>query len=74
MAHQQKQNICLPTNVLFLVIQAVGLVYHHDAVVDIIKPQERYTLARDEIQGRNAMLANEAYVLFYGNRISSRVI
>ena len=34
---QQKQNICLPTNVLFLFIQAAGLVYHRDAVVDIIK-------------------------------------
>ena len=34
--HQQKQNICLPTNVLFLFIQAAGLAYHHDAVVDII--------------------------------------
>ena len=35
-ARQQKQNICLPTNVLFLFIQAAGLAYHHDAVVDII--------------------------------------
>ena len=35
---QQKQNICLPTNVLFLFIQAAGLVYHHDAVVYIISP------------------------------------
>ena len=26
------------------------------------------------IPGRNVMLVNEAYVLFYGNRISSRVI
>ena len=25
---QQKQNICLPTNVLFLFIQAAGLAYH----------------------------------------------
>ena len=35
-SHQQKQNICLPTSVLFLFIQAAGLAYHHDAVVDII--------------------------------------
>ena len=28
---QQKQNICLPTNVLFLFIQAAGLVYHRRA-------------------------------------------
>ena len=35
---QQKQNICLPTNVLFLFIQAAGLAYHHDAVVYIISP------------------------------------
>ena len=33
---QQKKNFCLP-KVLFLFIQAAGLVYHHDAVVDIIK-------------------------------------
>ena len=30
-SHQQKQNICLPANVLFLFIQAAGLVYHHRA-------------------------------------------
>ena len=34
---QQKENFCLP-KVLFLFIQAAGLVYHHDAVVDIISP------------------------------------
>jgi len=28
---QQKQNICLPTNVLLLFIQAAGLAYHHRA-------------------------------------------
>ena len=28
MLHQQKENICLPTNVLFLFIQASGLAYH----------------------------------------------
>jgi len=28
---QQKENICLPTNVLFLFIQAAGLVYHRRA-------------------------------------------
>ena len=32
---QQKENFCLP-KVLFLFIQAAGLAYHHDAVVDII--------------------------------------
>ena len=34
---QQKENFCLP-KVLFLFIQAAGLAYHHDAVVDIISP------------------------------------
>ena len=29
--HHQKQNICLPTNVLFLFIQAAGLAYHRRA-------------------------------------------
>ena len=33
---QRKENFCLP-KVLFLFIQAAGLAYHHDAVVDIIK-------------------------------------
>ena len=33
---QQKRNFCLP-KVPFLFIQAAGLAYHHDAVVDIIK-------------------------------------
>ena len=33
---QQKENFCLP-KVLFLFIQAAGLAYHHDAVVNIIK-------------------------------------
>ncbi|MBQ3057273.1 MAG: hypothetical protein IJC95_07310, partial [Clostridia bacterium] len=36
MPRQQKENFCLP-KVLFLFIQAAGLAYHHDAVVDIIK-------------------------------------
>ena len=36
-AHQQKRNFCLP-KVPFLFIQAAGLAYHHDAVVDIISP------------------------------------
>jgi len=39
MLHQQKRNFCLP-KVPFLFIQAAGLVYHHDAVVDIIKGGE----------------------------------
>ena len=35
---QQKENICLPTNVLFLFIQAAGLVYHRrTSAVHIIK-------------------------------------
>ena len=34
---QQKRNFCLP-KVPFLFIQAAGLAYHRDAVVDIISP------------------------------------
>ena len=37
--NQQKRNLCLP-KVPFLFIQAAGLAYHHDAVVDIIKGGE----------------------------------
>jgi hypothetical protein len=35
-----KMHFCLLTKVRFLFIQAAGLAYHHDAVVDIIKGGE----------------------------------
>ena len=35
--HQKRSNFCLPKVTSFF-IQAAGLVYHHDAVVDIISP------------------------------------
>ena len=47
MAHQQKQNICLPTNVLFLFIQAAGLAYH------------RRTTCGAYHQGRQAALVSQ---------------
>jgi len=56
---QQKENFCLP-KVLFLFIQAAGLVYHHGNAVDIIKGgepplylitrQRAFSLRLDEIQ------------------------
>ena len=36
-SHQKRSNFCLPKVTSFF-IQAAGLVYHHDAVVDIISP------------------------------------
>ena len=38
------------------IINSKGIAYHQHEVLDIIKPQARYTLTRDEIQGRNAPL------------------
>ena len=57
---QQKQNICLPTNVLFLFIQAAGLVYHHDAVVDIIKGGEPplYLITRQRVSTCGLMISS----------------
>ena len=37
---QQKQNICLPTNVLFLFIQAAGLVWNQRAPRVVWTPDE----------------------------------
>ena len=38
------------------IINSEGIVYHQCEALHIIKPQARYTLARDEIQGRLAAL------------------
>ncbi|MBQ3252511.1 MAG: hypothetical protein IJB02_04650 [Oscillospiraceae bacterium] len=38
------------------IINSVGIAYHQHTVLHLIKPQEKYTLARDEIQGRLADL------------------
>ena len=32
------------------IINSAGIAYHQHAVLHLIKPQEKYTLARDEIQ------------------------
>ncbi|MBR3750874.1 MAG: hypothetical protein IKK58_03795 [Clostridia bacterium] len=60
---QQKQNICLPTNVLFLFIQAAGLVYHHDAVVDIIKGGEPplYLITHQRASACGLMIYNASH-------------
>ena len=38
------------------IISSEGIAYHQHEVLYIIKPQEKCTLARDEIQGRLAAL------------------
>ena len=38
------------------IINSVGIAYHQCRALYIIKPQIKCTLARDEIQGRNAPL------------------
>ena len=43
---QQKQNICLPTNVLFLFIQAAGLAYHPTQVGISSAPLGLYLITR----------------------------
>ena len=56
--HQQKENFCLP-KVLFLFIQAAGLVYHHDAVVYIIKGGKPplYLITRQRVFSRGLMIS-----------------
>ena len=41
---QQKQNICLPTNVLFLFIQAAGLAYHRRTTCGVYHQGRRAAL------------------------------
>ena len=41
---QQKQNICLPTNVLFLFIQAAGLSYHRRTTCGVYHQGRRAAL------------------------------
>ena len=36
--------------VALYIINSEGIAYHQHAVLHLIKPQEKYTLARDEIQ------------------------
>jgi len=38
------------------IINSEGIAYHQHEVLYIIKPQVRYTLTRDDIQGRLAAL------------------
>ena len=72
--HQQKENFCLP-KVLFLFIQAAGLVYHHDAVVYIIKGglpplylitrQRVFSLRLDDIQCSALMICRNKLRMIY---------
>ena len=49
------------------IINSKGIAYHQLKVLYIIKPHIRYTLARDEIQGRRAALddIHDCVVMIY---------
>ena len=62
---QQKQNICLPTNVLFLFIQAAGLAYHRRTTCGVYhQPFGLYLITRQRAFPCGLMLYNACALIY----------